>query len=109
MKKVICTICLVAILLIAGCTCSADKKIISGCKQQNQNQSEYRLEKTKYGYTVILPRENHTFVNDINVVLQDEQFTNHIIFWSSICVYPFFVIPFTDVAPMTYYQLMDGI
>ena len=28
MKKIVCTICLIAILLIAGCSCSADKKVI---------------------------------------------------------------------------------
>lgn len=110
MKKVICIICLMAILLIAGCTGSADKKIISGCKQQNQKQSEYRLEKTEYGYIVILPQENYTFVNDIKVVLQEKQFTTHVVFWSAICVYPFFLVPFTDAVPMIFPQeLMGGI
>ena len=68
MRKVILRVCLVLVLLT------------SGCEQQNQKQWKYRLEKTGYGYTVFLPREDYTFVKDVKVVLQDKQFKTHIIF-----------------------------
>lgn len=92
MKKIICLICLMLIVSSIG------------CGQQNQNQ-EYRLEKTKHGYAVFLPQEDYTFMNDVKVVLQDEQFVTHITFWSAICGYYFFMLPFTECPPVHYIQI----
>jgi len=85
-------------------------ELLMGCEQQNQIQQEYLAQKpkleyviqeTSLGHTVLINLDqDYTFRNDVEVVLQDEQFRTHIAFWSTICGYCFFAIPFTEVKPI---------
>ena len=89
MKKLLVMLLVVSLLIGAG-----------GCGQTNQIKQEYRIKQTKQGYKVIIHRQKYTFKNDIRIVWQDDQFRTHTIFWSSICGYFFFGLPFTESAPI---------
>ena len=47
-------------------------------------------------------QDDYSFRKDFQRVWydEDEQFKNHTIFWSSVCIYPFFMVPFTEVEPI---------
>lgn len=87
MKKMLITICLLIGMLV------------SGCGQNSQIQSGYKIKSTQHGVVVLIDRSSYNLETDIRKVWNDEngQFKNHTIFWTTVCVYPFFGMPFTEI------------
>jgi hypothetical protein len=71
---------------------------VGGCQTQEvQNQWTYTIKPTGMGYLVVITgREHYTFKDDLEVVLRDKRFVEHIIFWSSACAYLFATVPTRD-------------